>query len=488
MSNEPSVFQAAIYADVATGTKHTVVCARAGSGKTTTIMGALASVPEGKTIVLLAFNKSIAIELGSRVPKGRGVEVKTLHAHGFAACRRAFRDTVVDNDKSAKLCIELFGAVDPESPLPFSYASVADLVSKAKDTLVPRGDLDALDRLIDAFGINCPDSDEDRLTFVRAAAAVLIRSYEATHMVDFSDMCWLPVVRNLRVWSYDRVFVDETQDLSPSQIELLLMCVRADGRICAVGDDRQAIYGFRGAGTDTIPRLIKRLDATVLPLSVSYRCCVSVVELAQTEVADFTAAPNAINGEVVELTAGKMLAGASAGDMIISRSNAPLLGYCLAFVSAGKRASIKGRDVGKGLIALIERSKARGVAGLLTWVDAWHKKETKRLTKRKLSTVDLDDRVKCINILTRNTRSIGDVIGRIESLFSDTNDSSDRITLGTTHKLKGLEAERVWMLNDTYFRRTQGGEEANCWYVAVTRAKESLFLVNRPREKDLEES
>ena len=72
-----------------------------------------------------------------------------------------------------------------------------------------------------------------------------------------------------------------------------------------------------------------------------------------------------------------------------------------------------------------------------------------------------------------------DPSARIDALFSEGGDESTVITLGTTHKLKGLEADRVWMLADTY-RRNMGGEEANCWYVAVTRAKNHLFLVHKP--------
>ncbi len=478
MSHLPSVYQAAIYENVARGTGHCLVSARAGSGKTWSIMGALACVPAGLTIALFAFNKSIALALGAKAP--RGVEVKTLHAHGLSACRRAFPGCTVDDDKSKGICLDLFGEPDRDDALRSRYAAVADLVRKAKDVLVARGDVDMLDALVDRFDIDAPEKPEDRAEFVAMAMRVLIRSSEITHVIDFSDMCWLPIVLDLRVWAFDRVFVDETQDLSPTQIELLLKTVKKGGRICAVGDDRQAIYAFRGADVDTIPTLIQRLDAAVLPLSVTYRCCREVVALAKTEVADFKAAPDAPEGHVENASEERMLNAAREGDMIVSRTNAPLLGYCLKFLKAGKRAAVKGKDVGAGILRLIEKSKARSVPALVEWLDKWHAREVARLEKRDRSTDEVSDRRDCILALTEDAESVAEVTMRAERLFVNGDGAdAERITLGTTHKLKGLEATTVWMLDN--YRRSRSVEEANCWYVAVTRAKDELFIVDQKK-------
>ena len=80
------------------------------------------------------------------------------------------------------------------------------------------------------------------------------------------------------------------------------------------------------------------------------------------------------------------------------------------------------------------------------------------------------------------------VIQKIERLFADGNEKS-RITLSTTHKAKGMERDRVWLLRGTYFLKTakteqQKLEETNLfyWSRAVTRARETLCLVeSRPR-------
>jgi DNA helicase-2/ATP-dependent DNA helicase PcrA len=439
-------------------------------------MGALSSVPAGLTIALFAFGKPIAVELAARAP--RGVEVKTLHAHGLSACKRAFRGLNVNENKTQEICVDLFGEAIKGHALRSRYRAIYDLIKMAKDTLVKRGDLEALDALVDEFGLDAPADAKDRAVYIEAAMLVLARSAEVTTCVDFADMCWLPFVLDLRVWAFDRVFVDETQDLSPSQIELLLKCAKPGGRICAVGDDRQAIYGFRGADLKTMPKLIDRLQATTLPLSITYRCCRAVTALAAREVPDLTPSPTAIEGRVANVGVDGMIAGSRAGDMIISRSNAPLLAYCLKLLASGTRAAIKGRDVAEGLVRIVESSKAKSVSDLTTWMTAWHKKECERLAKREKPSDSADDRLACVLALAEGVKNVSDVLERVRTLFADDGKGdASRVNLGTTHKFKGFEADRVWMLEDTY-RRNRGGEEANCWYVAVTRAKNALYLVS----------
>ena len=72
-------------------------------------------------------------------------------------------------------------------------------------------------------------------------------------------------------------------------------------------------------------------------------------------------------------------------------------------------------------------------------------------------------------------QSVANVLERIDELFAD-RASHDVIVFSSTHKAKGLERERVWMLVGTY-RRRPGQEEENLYYVAATRARRTLHLV-----------
>ena len=76
-----SKYQEAIFADVKSGDGHTIIQARAGTGKTSTIVEALKHMPHGNRATLVAFNKAIARELGERCPAGS--RCQTLHSLGF---------------------------------------------------------------------------------------------------------------------------------------------------------------------------------------------------------------------------------------------------------------------------------------------------------------------------------------------------------------------------------------------------------------------
>lgn len=541
----PSPLQQAVFDDAAHGVGHTIVVARAGSGKTTTIMESLRFIPRGLSIGLFAFNRSIAQELQRRVP--RGVDAKTLHAHGYKACARAFQlgdDAVRKHKVSELVCPRLFGPPVARHPVRGYYREIEEAVTKAKDTLFPLDGVDertgsvvdvlgAMDVLCDRFGVGTPPPDvldpetclrcqarapetercpsagvpmphafpeveydadgnplpprSPRQAFLEACIAALraCRSEKRPRVIDYSDMCWLPVVHQLRVWQYDRVLVDETQDLSPCQIELLMCCVRRGGRITVIGDPAQALYGFRGADEHTIDVLEDRLNAKVLPLSVTYRCCRAVVDLARREVPDLIAAPGAPQGRVDAADTDQLVSRSRPGDMVVSRSNAPLFGLCWKLLLSGKRAAVKGRDIGDGVCRFIERFDVATVLELVAAATAWRDAEVERLEALNRDLAPVVDRFECVVALTEGETLVLDVLAKARRLFISDKavedgdvDQAELIVLGTTHKLKGLEADRVWMLEDTY-RPEKGGEEGRCWYVAVTRAKTQLFLTRR---------
>jgi DNA helicase-2/ATP-dependent DNA helicase PcrA len=289
-------------------------------------------------------------------------------------------------------------------------------------------------------------------------------------------MIWLPVVLDLPQLKFDRVFVDETQDLNPAQIEMTMRAVKANGRICAVGDPRQAIYRFRGADSAAVDNVVKRLEATVLPLSVCYRCCKAVIRKAQEVVPEIEYAPDAIDGVVSDATIAEMKANAKPGEFILSRTNAPLVSLCMYFLRIGKPATIQGRDIGATLAAFVKKSAARSVEELCDYVETWRDTECKRLAVKRRDTQAVEDRAECILAISEGAKTVTEVISRIENLFADKDDST-RITLSSTHKAKGMERDTVWMLSSTYGRRA-GVEEENLIYVAQTRARTTLYLVH----------
>ncbi len=126
------------------------------------------------------------------------------------------------------------------------------------------------------------EADEGRA--IAICKELLDKSNAQVHQIfDFDDMLYVPLRLGTSFDRFNVVYIDEAQDTNAVQCALLeRMIARAPhGRLIAVGDPDQAIYGFRGASDEAMENMRKQFDMDVLPLSVSYRCSKSVVREAQ---------------------------------------------------------------------------------------------------------------------------------------------------------------------------------------------------------------
>lgn len=472
-----SPMQQAIFAAVADlpAGKHLVVEALAGTGKSTTIREAVERVPARYSVLVCAFNKAIAEELRGKLPDD--VECLTLHALGMRICSSA--GYAFDEKRRyyvGDLAKQKLGRNWESLP---PRRACEKIVSLAKGTLTDSS-IDALGDLADDYEIDLPTEFRGR---VLSAVGDILEACPVDGCLDFDDMIWLPEVLDLPTPTWDYVFVDETQDLNAAQLALACRVAGSEGRIVAVGDRRQAIYGFRGADRKAIPRMISKLNATVLPLSITYRCPRAVVREAHggtqhascSLVPALEAAPNAPDGIVREATLEHMREHAAAGDMVLSRTNAPLIREAFKWLSKGKRARIQGRDIGAGLQSWIKGVGASSVSQLVRAAEEWAAREIARLAAAEKPTDAVQDRCDCVRALCEGAPSVAEVIARCERLFADNGEPG--ILLCSTHRAKGLEAERVWLLRETYLRFGSSEEERNLLYVAISRSKHELIYV-----------
>jgi len=140
------------------------------------------------------------------------------------------------------------------------------------------------------------DIMEDAKDGIKLSQRVLTRSIDLAKkapseggMLDFDDQLYMPLFCGLELTDrrkapngYDFLFVDEAQDMNPARIQMVKHLVRKDGatRVIAVGDPLQAIYGFTGAEHEALHALGRAFNASSLPLSITWRCPLSHVELA----------------------------------------------------------------------------------------------------------------------------------------------------------------------------------------------------------------
>jgi DNA helicase II / ATP-dependent DNA helicase PcrA len=464
MTRAWSTYQQAIFADIESGQGNTVVLARAGSGKTSTLEEASKRLPGGARATFVAFNKAIATELSARLPSS--VECSTLHSAGFKALRRAWPRTQVDDRHVRKIIREDFAHLPRDWDIPKA-------VSLCKANL--NRSTKFVDACIGEFDLSAPENGYQRREFCESTIEVLDSALEDsrhTGVIDFDDMIYLPIVEKLRLPQYSHVFVDETQDLNASQLEMVIRMRAPKGRIVAVGDDRQAIYRFRGADSNAVKRIVDATDAKILPLSICYRCGRKVIEQAKRFVPDIEAAPGAPEGIVSEISEEKLPEKLLPGDFVLSRTNAPLLSLCFRLIADGKSAHVRGRDIGQGLETLLRKSKTTTIRDLLAWVEKWSQKEIARRIENDQDIDVISDKRDCMVAIAAMADTIDELHGVISALFSD---ETGGITLSSTHKAKGLEADRVYMLASTY-GKWPGIEEDNLQYVAITRARKELYF------------
>ncbi len=503
MSKAWSAQQSAIFSWFATGRGNLVVRARAGTGKTTTIIEAVGRAPE-RNVLLAAFNKRIADELTGRITADNA-QAKTLHSVGFSAIRRHWSKCRVNVDRGADLARNVCGQDAPDPMVGFvrkvaalgkGIAPVSALseelteIRDARNQPVAAGVV-ALQRIADDF--DCVPDDEweeegwDTLRIAqlaqRAMQAALHKSGAGDGgEIDFDDMIYLPVALNWVRPSFDMVVVDEAQDMNAAQILLAQRSCR--GRVAVVGDDRQAIYGFRGADSTSIDRLLRSLKAAELPLTITYRCPQRIVDRAARIVPDYQAAPNAPEGVISRAGLNAIPRLCQPGDFVLSRKNAPLAGVCLAILREGKRARIEGKDIGKHLLSIVRRLKAKSMPDLLKRLEKWLEKEKTRALKsskhpdEKIAKVT--DEAETIAGLADGLSGPRELEARIDSLFADTEGSAHQVVCSSVHRSKGLEAERVFLLEFTlYPGKRMEIEERNIEYVAITRARHELVIVSQ---------
>lgn len=208
-------------------------------------------LPGDKTVLVVAFNKSIAEELKTRV-RG-GCDVMTTNGLGHRAVMNAFGSKKPEADKWVRRMLRehYFPARTDAS----KRTAIAQMVGRAKNSLLkePHEIRPLIDKLkidpcillddseISLLGREAAEAD-GRRRLVGMVQTVLGRCQKmlpTTDIIDYDDQLWAPNLLNLAVGTWDIVLVDEAQDLNVAQMELIARAMGPHSRIIVVGDPRQ---------------------------------------------------------------------------------------------------------------------------------------------------------------------------------------------------------------------------------------------------------
>jgi superfamily I DNA/RNA helicase len=484
MSKTWSQYQKDIFAFIEKEQGNAVVVAVAGSGKSTTIVEGMNRIPAGAAAIFLAFNKSIAEEL-----KARGVNARTFHSLTYSPVTR-FKNTRTVEPNKLRMVAEAFMPGNDFRTYGTFAAKLVGLARQIGIGCLVEDTEEAWMRIVIHHDIELDDDLADIGVGIQYARSLLHES-NLSPLVDFDDLLYMAVKEGLSLPKFDFVFVDEAQDTNAIQRALLRKIMKPSTRVIAVGDPSQAIYGFRGADSNSLNLIAREFSCKSLPLTVSYRCPTSVVQFAQQWVSHIEAAPNAPAGEVLTLGAEWNTSVFKPRELVVSRTTKGLIELAYKLLRARVPAYIMGREIGNGLKSLINKMKAKGIDQLEIKLGEWAEREAqKAIAKQQDDKVeaiyDKVDAVRClIDGLPETERTIPSLLTVIDTLF---NDKADAVILATIHKAKGLEADTVYWLNSSecpskWARQDwQKQQEANLCYVAVTRAKQRLVLIEIAKE------
>jgi superfamily I DNA/RNA helicase len=488
--------QAAFFDFAESGNGHCALEACAGSGKTTTLLKALPRMHGTK--FMGAFNKAIATELDRRVSRDghrHTVTASTMHSAGFTAWRQRHPKAQLLQNKTRNLCRQILtqarnpaweGCIDYACNM-VSFAQNAGLgLTEPRDLqddqlwLAVSAHFDA-DRAL-------PESRTER-SAIHLAQQLMARSLEnCPEAVTFDEMLYAPIHFGARVTRYDCVLIDEAQDSSVPRIELAARMAEG-GRLFAVGDRHQSIYGFAGADASAMENIIERFDCAVLPLSVSFRCPQAVVLYAQQfvglHIEAALDAPMGIARRVCD-PAWMIRETLRPDDAILCRFNAPLVALAFKFLRDGVPCRMAGRaDLGAGLKKLAHRWGSRSLNQLEARLQEWVAEEQRiaELRDKPERAETALDMVQTLQIVMDRCReqkqhSVAELLAEIERLFATPDQPA--LLLSSIHRAKGKEWQRVFWLQHS--RRPprqawQQRQELNLSYVAATRAKQELVLV-----------
>jgi superfamily I DNA/RNA helicase len=550
-----TVEQKNIFEFIKTGKGHGIIDAVAGAGKTTTIMECAKYVVDKTDVLFCAFNKSIQSEIAKKFNRQglNQVTVRTIHALGFQILKDN-NDTgkkftpqeqkywiILNKDSDLQdkfqkytgeiLDINGYGLDEMERNRQFAAKNVIhkfkdrllDMNQKFRATLT-QNNIENFRTMVEHFNFFTEvemqsESFNRELEIYFDCSNLLLDAGNDTAkeslVIDYTDMLYLPFIWNLRSSrTYSFLFIDECQDLSKSQLAVVLKYGRKDGRILAVGDPYQSIYGFAGADIESFSRIKNTIKANQLPLTTCFRCPRNVVSLAADIRRDISPSKEE-QGIIEEINFNQVTKIAKVDDLIISRYRELILFLVFQFIDKDIQVQVHKDEVNeiidelKNLFKQEERvliiadfpgefEKIKEVV-FSRWIFIIEREARKlensneRHIYMQVKTEYLQNKLEFMHkkyLQWKTTcETINDMLLKIKDFISA---SDNCIKLSTIHRAKGLEARRVFILNFDelpHFKPNQKPweriQEQNLKYVAITRALNELYLVKSEKHGDI---
>lgn len=277
-----------------------LVIAGAGSGKTRVLTYKIAYLlSQGMkpwSIMALTFTNKAAREMKERIGKLVGDDLAqhlymgTFHSI-FSRILRAEAEhigfnnnfTIYDESDSRSLLKAVIKEMGLDDKA-YKPAAVHARISMAKNNLVTAEAYDSDPAILE-------QNKRARMPAIGKIYVAYVQRCRQANAMDFDDLLMLTFqlfrdhedIRQKYAGRFDYILVDEYQDTNHVQMSIVMQLCKEKLRVCAVGDDSQSIYSFRGANIDNILNYQKQLPGTQLfKLEQNYRSTQTIVEAANS--------------------------------------------------------------------------------------------------------------------------------------------------------------------------------------------------------------
>ncbi len=277
-----------------------LVIAGAGSGKTRVLTYKIAYLlSQGMkpwSIMALTFTNKAAREMKERIGKLVGDDLAqhlymgTFHSI-FSRILRAEAEhigfnnnfTIYDESDSRSLLKAIIKEMGLDDKT-YKPAAVHAQISMAKNNLVTAEAYDSDPAILE-------QNKRARMPAIGKIYVAYVQRCRQANAMDFDDLLMLTFqlfrdheeIRQKYAGRFDYILVDEYQDTNHVQMSIVMQLCKEKLRVCAVGDDSQSIYSFRGANIDNILNYQKQLPGTQLfKLEQNYRSTQTIVEAANS--------------------------------------------------------------------------------------------------------------------------------------------------------------------------------------------------------------
>ena len=277
-----------------------LVIAGAGSGKTRVLTYKIAYLlSQGMkpwSIMALTFTNKAAREMKERIGKLVGNDLAqhlymgTFHSI-FSRILRAEAEhigfnnnfTIYDESDSRSLLKAIIKEMGLDDKT-YKPAAVHARISMAKNNLVTAEAYDSDPAILE-------QNKRAKMPAIGKIYVAYVQRCRQANAMDFDDLLMLTFqlfrdheeIRQKYAGRFDYILVDEYQDTNHVQMSIVMQLCKEKLRVCAVGDDSQSIYSFRGANIDNILNYQKQLPGTQLfKLEQNYRSTQTIVEAANS--------------------------------------------------------------------------------------------------------------------------------------------------------------------------------------------------------------